>query len=71
MSVSLTNNQLIFEAYLSTATELHRLVNKLQQTCQFHQVATSLLKQACCNLSFADLLQLVEKTCGKPVDNKF
>ena len=29
------------------------------------------IMQACCNLSFADLLQLMEKTCSKPVDNKF
>ena len=27
--------------------------------------------QTCCNLSFADLLQLVETTCDKPVDDKF
>ena len=32
-------------------TGLFQLVNKLQQTCQFHQVATSLLKSG--------LLQLV------------
>ena len=45
-------------------------------TCQ--QVATNLsissscntsLKQACWNLSFADLLQLVATTCNKSVDN--
>ena len=34
----------------------------LQQACYNHD---------CCNLSFADLLQLVETTCNKPVDNKF
>ena len=27
--------------------------------------------QDCCNLVFADLLQLVETTCSKPVNNKF
>ena len=42
---------------------LLQLVNMLQQIGQFHQVTTSLL--------FADLLQLVESTCSKPVDNKF
>ena len=31
----------------------------MQQTCQFHQVATSLLKSVGCNLSSADLLQLI------------
>ena len=41
---------------------------QLQQACQFHQVATSLLRSACCNLSFADLLQLVETTCDKRVE---
>ena len=36
---------------------------KLQQWCK---------NQACCNYaSFADLLQLVEKTCNNPVDNNF
>ena len=25
---------------------------------------------ACCNLSFADLLQLAKTACSKPVDNK-
>ena len=45
--------------------------DSLQQTSQFHQVATSLLKYYFCNLSFADLLQLVEATCSVYVDNKF
>ena len=45
-------------------TSLSQLVDKLQQACQFHQVATSLLK--------SDLLQFgLETTCNKPVDNKF
>ena len=36
---------------------------KLQQDCQ---------NQACCsNLSFVDLVQLVETTCTKPVDSTF
>ena len=39
-----------------------QLLNKLKQACQFHQ------DQACCNLSFADLLQLVETTCKRPVE---
>ena len=48
------------------------LVNNFEQNCQFHQVATSLIKnQAGGNLSFEDLLHLVETTCSKPVDNKF
>ena len=42
-------------------TDLLQLVNKLQQACQFHQVATSLLKSG--------LLQFV--ICNKPVGNKF
>ena len=33
----------------------------LQQVCQ---------NQACRNLSFADLLQIVKTTCSKPVDDK-
>ena len=37
----------------------HFVITKLQQN------------KACCNLSFADLLQLVESTCSKPVDNQF
>ena len=50
-------------------TGLMQFVNKLQQACQFHQVATSLLRlQACCNLSLSDLLQLVETICNKPVE---
>ena len=44
-------------------TGLLQLVNRLQQTCQFQKVAKSPLK--------SDLLQLVETTCSKPVDNKF
>ena len=54
--------------------DLFQVVN-FTRLCQ--QVATNLsisclLKviMACCNLSFADLLQLVETTCSKPVDNK-
>ena len=52
------------------ATELLQFVNKLQQICRFHQIGTILQNQACCSLSFADLLELVEKTCSKPLDNK-
>ena len=40
-------------------------VNMFHQTHQFHQVVTSY------NLSFANLLQIVEITCTKPLDNKF
>ena len=50
-------------------TGLFQLVNKLQQICQFYQVAKSLVKSGL--LSLADLLQLVETTRSKPVDNKF
>ena len=32
-------------------TGLLSFVNKLQETCQIYQVATSMLNQACCNLS--------------------
>ena len=46
------------------AADLLEVVNsyRLVVTCRFHQVATSLLPS---------LLQLVETTCCKPVDNKF
>ena len=41
---------------------LLELANKLQQTCQFHQVATSLLKSiACCNLSFQTCYNLLKQ----------
>ena len=53
-------------------TDLLQVVDKKRQTCQFHQVATNLLKSGLLQLmSFADLLQLVETTCSKPVYNKF
>ena len=35
---------------------------KLQKVCSI---------QTFCKLSFAEMLQLVETTCGKPMDNKF
>ena len=41
------------------------LVNKLVNFMKLQKVTN----QVCCNLSFADLLQLVEITCSKPVDN--
>ena len=41
------------------------LLNKLLQTCQFYQAATSLFNET------ADLLQFVESACNKPVDNEF
>ena len=46
------------------STNCNKLVNfnELQQVCK---------NQACHNLSFANLLQLVETTCCKPADNKF
>ena len=50
--------------------QFYRLVNKLQHTSQFHQVRTSDL-QACCNVSVADSLQLVESDTSQHVDNKF
>ena len=43
----------------------------LQQTCQFRQVAKSLLKSACINWSFADLLEFVETTCKGHWQRKF
>ena len=54
----------ILPACCNLSTFWNKLVDfiKLQQAC---------LNQARCNLSFADLLQLVETTCSKPVDNKF
>ena len=42
-----------------------QLVNKFVNFTKLQQVTN----HACCNLSFADLLQLVEITCSKPVDN--
>ena len=51
-------------------TCLFELVNKLQQTYQLYQVVKNLSNRDC-NLSFSDLLQLVETTCSKPVGNKF
>ena len=49
-----------------------RLVtNKFQRACKAHHVATSLLKPCLLQLVmlFAGLLQLVESTDNKPVDN--
>ena len=46
-------------------TGLLQLVNKLQPTCPFYQVTTSLLNQACRNF----WLQLLKTTCSNPVDN--
>ena len=40
-------------------------VNKLQQACQFHQVATSLLRSGLLQLV---ICRLVETTCNKPVE---
>ena len=51
--------------------QIYRLVIqlvKLQQICQFHPVATN---QVCRNLSFGNLLQLVETTRSKPADDTF
>ena len=53
------------------ATDLSQVVGKLQQTCQFHQVATNLLKSALLQLVIYRLVTLVETTCSKLVDNKF
>ena len=49
---------------LNLSINCNKLVNfiKLQQVCY---------NQTCRILSFADLLQLVETTCSKPVDKKF
>ena len=54
----------ILPACCNLPTTCKKLVNfiKLQQVCQ---------SQAFCNLSFADLLELVETTGSKPVENKF
>ena len=48
---------------LATPLLLMQFVNKLQQICQFLQVATHLLKSG--------LLQLVTTASNKPVDKKF
>ena len=40
---------------------LLQVANKLQRVCE---------NQTCCNLIFADLLQVVETTCIKLVDKK-
>ena len=52
-----------------TQPKRHRLVPR----CQFYRLvaACEQQNQACCNLSFAHLLRLVETNCSKPVDNKF
>ena len=58
--------------YYLTVDNFLQLVNKLQQTCQFHQVPTSLLKSGLLQLIIYRLVTtLVETTCSKPVDNKF
>ena len=49
---------LVVEVFNSTSFDF----TKLQQMCQ---------NQACCNLPFADLLQLIETARNKPVDDKF
>ena len=66
------------KTYVHIYLRSHRVV----ASCQFYrldvtckQVATN-LRISCCNLLFADLLQLVDynlliKTCSKPVGNKF
>ena len=45
-------------------TGLLQLVNILQQTCQFHQVTTSLLKSGLLQLV---ICRLVTTTCNQPV----
>ena len=49
-------------------TGLFQLVNTLQQTCQFYQVATSLLKSGLLQLVICRLLTTLSCTC-KSVDN--
>ena len=48
---------------LVASTGLLQLVNKLQQACQFHQVATSLLKSGLLQIVICRLVT----TCNKPV----
>ena len=55
-------------------TDLLQVVNftsllVLQQTCQFHQVATNLSIASSRNKSVK--IRLIKTTCRKPVDNKF
>ena len=45
-------------------TGLFQLVNRLQQACQFHQAATSLLKSGLMQLTICRLAT----TCNKPVE---
>ena len=53
-------------------TNLMQHVNKMQQGCQYNQVATSLLKFGLLQLViFAVYLQLFDTTCNKSVDIKF
>ena len=52
-------------------TDFLQLVNKLLWTCQFIKLQQICTNQACYNLSFADLSQLIKTTCSKPVDDKF
>ena len=49
-------------------TGLFQLVNKLQQTCEFYQVATSLLKSGLLQLVICRLLTTLSCTC-KSVEN--
>ena len=78
-----------FSWYTNSKCQFCRLViqlaNKLQKTCRFHWVATSLSKTSpgpgsvrrlvkfrpIATLLFADLLELVKETCTKAVDNRF
>ena len=50
---------------ISSCTGLLQLVNKLQEACQFHQVATSLLKSGLLQLV---ICILVTTCCNKPVE---
>ena len=57
------------------ATHLLQIVNstgllQLNKLCNNKRVIFIKWQQACGNVSFADLLQLVETTCNKPVDDK-
>ena len=61
LSKSIPGNQDSFRPSKETTN-----VNKLQQACNFIKLQHVCQDQASCNLSFADLLQLVVTSCCKP-----
>ena len=63
----------IFFAWIIYFYLLNQASSNLSTSCNkfTNFIMLQQANQACCKLSFADLLQLVETTCSKPVDNMF